>query len=207
MKRLGTLFVISAPSGAGKTTLLRELMSRRDDLKFSVSYTTRKPRPGEVDGRDYSFVDEPAFRAMIGRCEFVEWAQVHTSLYGTSKARLKDMLLGGQNVVLDIDVNGARQIRAHFPEAVFVFILPPSPGALSERLRGRGSNTEEDMRIRLGRAAEEISEYSAYDYVIINDSIEQALRELDAVVTASGLRTATVEPRWIEKHFLLKEDA
>ena len=155
---------------------------------------------------DYTFVDEPAFRAMIHRGEFAEWAPVHTSLYGTSKARLREMLKSGVNVVLDIDVNGTRQIREQFPDAVLVFILPPSLEALSERLRGRGNNTEEDLRVMLGRASAEISEYLMYDYVIINDKIEQALAEFDAVVTASTLRTANIDPRWIETHFLKEDD-
>lgn len=206
MRRSGSLLVISAPSGAGKTTLLKELMSRRDDLKFSVSYTTRLPRAGEVNGKDYTFVDESQFRAMIDRAEFMEWAQVHSGLYGTSKSRLHDMLHGGVNVVLDIDVNGARQIRDHFPSAVFIFILPPSLDELAHRLRGRMSNTEDDIRLRLSRATGEISEYLMYDYVIINDNLEKALAELDAVVTASALRRANIEPKWVERNFLKEED-
>lgn len=205
MKKRGSLFVISAPSGAGKTTLLKDLMSMHNDLKFSVSYTTRQPRAGEVNDKDYTFIDEPRFRAMIEQGEFVEWAQVHSGLYGTSKKRLSDMLEAGVDVVLDIDVVGARQIRGHFPSAVFIFILPPSLEALAQRLRGRMSNTEEDIRLRLSRAAGEISEYLMYDYVIINDNLEKALGELSAVVTASALRLSNVEPQWVERNFL-KED-
>lgn len=206
MTKRGSLFVISAPSGAGKTTLLKELMSRRAELKFSVSYTTRPPRPGEVNDTDYTFIDEPTFKEMIERGEFVEWARVHTAYYGTSKRRLQGMLNEGLNVVLDIDVSGARQIRGHFTDAVYIFILPPSLEVLSSRLRGRGNNTQDDIKVRLGNAKAEISAYSMYNYVIINDKFEDALLELDLVVTASGLRVGNIEPRWVERHFLKEED-
>lgn len=204
MKRRGSLFVISAPSGAGKTTLIRALFERMPGLSFSVSYTTRKPRPGEAHGKDYYFIDEQQFRRMIDDGEFVEWAQVHGGFYGTSKKFITDRVEQGINVVLDIDVQGARQIRNVFDDSVFVFILPPSMDILVERLQGRMSNTPEEIKRRAGKAAEEIREYLTYDYVIINDQLNAALIELEAVFVCAGLRADRIDPAWVGRNF--KED-
>lgn len=197
----GTLFVISAPSGTGKTTLCRRLLNERPNMRFSVSYTTRGPRPGEADGVDYSFVNVERFKVMIEQGEFAEWAEVHGNYYGTSIKRLDAMLSEGFDVLLDIDVQGARQIRNIYSDAVYVFILPPSKQALGERLSGRNSDHPEVVARRLAKAKMEINEYKLYDYVIINDVLERAYAELVWVVEAAGLRAGTVDEGWIEETF------
>jgi guanylate kinase len=205
-KHRGNLFVVSAPSGAGKTTLLRKLAEKRPGARFSVSYTTRKPRPGEEDGRDYSFVSEEEFRAMARRGEFAEWAEVHGNLYGTSRERLEEMLEGGFDVLHDVDVQGAGQMRGAYPDAVYIFVLPPSRGALRERLAARGSDSEDAIKRRLRKAADEIRDYLSYDYVIVNDVFEEALKELDAVVEARGLDSRRVDPEWVRSNFITEEE-
>jgi len=202
----GNLFVVSAPSGAGKTTLLRRLAETRPGTVFSVSFTTRKPRPGEIDGRDYSFVGEEEFRRMAREGAFAEWAEVHGNLYGTSRQRLEEMLEKGLDVLHDVDVQGARQMRKVYPEAVYIFVLPPSMDALRQRLRGRGSDPEEAVARRLRKAAVEIREYESYNYVIVNDVLEAALRELESIVTARGLETRNIDPRWVGRNFFMEEE-
>jgi guanylate kinase len=198
MKRTrGTLFVVSAPSGAGKSTLIRALMERRPGLAFSVSYTTRPPRPGEVDGRDYTFVDGPTFRSMIAAGEFLEWAEVHGAYYGTSRARVIEALDRGTSIILDIDVQGALKVKDALLRGVFIFILPPSLAALAERLRSRKANTPDEIARRTAAAQGEIAYYSSYDYVIINDILGQALVEFEAVITAAGLGPRAIDPDWI----------
>ena len=201
-KNKGGIFVVSAPSGAGKTTLCSKLLAKDGNIRPSVSYTTRLPRPGEEDGRDYSFVTERVFRAMIRRGEFVEWAEVHGNLYGTSKKRLQALMRSGFDVILDIDVQGARQIRDSIDGGVFIFILPPSMKTLRERIEKRKSNTKADIERRLRRAAAEIREYKSYDYVIVNDSLKLALKSLEAVVAAERLGTQRVNAQWIKENFL-----
>jgi guanylate kinase len=201
-KNKGGIFVISAPSGAGKTTLCRKLIEKDDRLRPSVSFTTRSPREGEIDDRDYTFITEKVFRNMIGRGEFVEWAEVHGNLYGTSKKRLQTLIRSGLDVILDIDVQGARQIRNAFQDSVSVFILPPSLKALRERIEKRKSNTREDIERRLRRAASEIRDYKLYDYVIVNDVLREALKCLAAVITAERLGTRRIDAGWIKEHFL-----
>lgn len=201
----GNLFVVSAPSGAGKTTLLRRLAERRPNTAFSVSFTTRKPRPGEKDGRDYSFVSEEEFNRMAREGAFAEWAEVHGSLYGTSRQRLEEMLGQGLDVLHDVDVQGARQMRKVYPDAVYVFVLPPSMDALRKRLTGRGSDAEEAVARRLRKAAVEIGEYESYNYVIVNDVLEEALRELESIVTARGLETRNIDPEWVRRNFFQEE--
>ncbi|HWC65662.1 MAG TPA: guanylate kinase [Thermoanaerobaculia bacterium] len=187
----GDLFIVSSPSGGGKTTLIARLLTRHaGDLHFSVSHTTRPKRNGEEDGREYHFVSAKDFRAMIGRDEFLEWAEVHGNLYGTARKEVLPRLVAGQDVILDIDVQGVRQVKERHPESIAVFILPPSAAELSRRLRARGLDDEGQIEKRLANAAREIDEVSRYDYAIINDDLERALGSLEAIVSAARLRPA-----------------
>jgi len=199
----GSLFVVSAPSGAGKTTLCQRLSRVLENIKHSVSYTTRSPRQGEVNDRDYTFISEKKFMEMVKGGEFAEWARVHGNLYGTSKRRLNEMLNSGIDVILDIDVQGSAKIRKVYKDGVYIFILPPSIDALRERLFIRGSNSEEDIRLRLNEAKREIRQYKNYDYVIVNDRFEDALLELISIVRARRLGVKRIEPSWVKKSFLL----
>ncbi len=201
-KRTGNLIVISAPSGAGKTTLCQKLLQCMPDVKMSVSYTTRGPRQGEADGVDYSFVSAERFREMIGSGAFVEWAEVHGNYYGTSKLRIQEILASGADVVLDIDVQGARQIRQHFPESVQIFVLPPSLDALKHRLEGRRSDSPDVIARRLLKAQHEIRGYRDYNYVIINDILDEALQELLSVVRAERARVDRFDHDWAVASFL-----
>lgn len=207
----GHLFVVSAPSGAGKTTLCKKLTETLPGIKHLVSFTTRKPRPGEVNDRDYSFVSEGDFKRMVEGGAFIEWAVVHGNFYGTSKVSLGETLESGTDVILDIDTKGAKKIKKtpEGEEAVFIFILPPSMDALRERLAGRMSDSKEEMEKRLRRAKDEIRNYGMYNYVIVNDSFDEALGELRAVVSArraGGEAPKKTEPAWIEKNFLSEVD-
>jgi len=199
----GIIFVISAPSGAGKTTLCRNVLESMPDIKFSVSYTTRSPRQGEVDGVHYNFANKEEFRRMIANSEFIEWAEVHNNFYGTSRKKIAEMTSAGIDILLDIDVQGARQVRKSLPDSVLIFILPPSFEALQERLTGRMTDTDEVIERRLKKAADEIREYKNYDYVIVNDVMENALTELKSVIIAERVRTYRLNSRLIEKIFLL----
>ncbi len=208
-KAKGSIFVISAPSGAGKTTLGNKIIEREKNLKASVSYTTRQPRKGEVNDLDYTFVSDKVFRKMADRGEFAEWAEVHGKLYGTSKKRLEGLMRSGFDVILDIDTQGARQIRASFPDGVFIFILPPSMTVLRERLEKRKSNSREDIDRRLKRAVDEIKEAmheitgdKVYNYVIVNDVLSDSLEKLDAIITAERVSISKVDPKWIKDNFL-----
>ena len=186
------LVVVSAPSGAGKTSLCEWAVTAVPGLVHSVSHTTRSPRPHEVQGRDYYFVDEPTFRAMADRGEFAEWAVVHGRLYGTSCAVLEGHFAVGQDVILDIDTQGAAILRERYPEGVFVFIVPPSWEVLEQRLRLRHSDTETDIRRRLERAREEVRHYAEYQYVIANAVFAQAGEELKAIILAERRRSLRV---------------
>lgn len=198
-KRAGLLFVVSAPSGAGKTSLCRAITDSMENLTHSISYTTRNPRPGEIDGRDYYFVSEGRFRSMIDAGDFAEWAEVHSHFYGTSRRVLDDMRTEGVDLILDIDTQGAQQIKARYGEkAVFVFILPPSLEILEERLRNRKSDHEEEIRKRMRRARDEIRDYSLYDFIIVNRDFDRALAELRAIVTAERCCTKLVDHEWIQ---------
>ena len=183
----GNLYVVAAPSGAGKTTLVHLLLEREPAVHLSISFTTRPPRPGEQSGREYHFVDAAEFHAMIARQEFLEWAEVHGNFYGTSKKWIADQLAAGHDVLLEIDWQGAQQVRALFPQAIGVFILPPSMEELTRRLTGRGTDSADVIARRLSAAQAEMRHVGEFDYVIINDQLELALDDLRAVVRASGL--------------------
>jgi guanylate kinase len=192
MSDRGDLFIVSSPSGGGKTTLIHRLLERPpgDPLHFSVSHTTRPMRAGEVDGREYHFVRVAEFQAMVQRDEFLEHNEVHDNIYGTSKAEVLPRLAAGQDVVLDIDVQGARDIRRAYPDAVAIFIVPSSPGELERRLRRRGLDGEEAIRKRLINAAKEIQEAADFAYVIVNDDLDRATLELQSIVRARRLTPA-----------------
>lgn len=183
----GNLYVVAAPSGAGKTTLVRLLLEREPDVHLSVSSTTRAPRVGEQHGREYNFIDVATFKAMIERQEFLEWAEVHGNFYGTSKKWITEQLAAGSDILLEIDWQGAQQVRASFPEAIGVFILPPSMEVLTERLTGRGTDSADVISRRLAAAQAEMRHVGEFDYVIINDQLAQALDDLRTVVRASRL--------------------
>ena len=197
-KTEGLLFIVSAPSGAGKTSMCRALTDSVDNLVHSISYTTRKPRPGEMDGRDYFFVTEERFRDMVRAGDFAEWAQVHANLYGTSRRVLDDLKTKGIDVILDIDTQGARQIKDKNEIAVFVFIMPPSLSILEERLRNRNSDDEPEIAKRMHRAHEEINDYAMYDYIVVNRDFERALGELRSIVIAERCRTRLIDETWIK---------
>ncbi len=184
----GTLYIISAPSGAGKTSLIKTLLEATDGIEVSTSHTTRAPRPGEVNGQHYHFVDVPRFQAMIAEGEFLEHAQVFDNFYGTSRSGILDQVRGGTDVILEIDWQGARQVRAQIPEAVSIFILPPSRAALEARLRARGQDSDEVIARRMRDAVAEMTHYGEFDYLVINDDFQIALGELKAIVTARRLR-------------------
>jgi len=190
ISRRGTLFVVSAPSGAGKTTLCREIRLRLPDLAYSVSVTTRPPRPGEIDGADFRFVGAPEFRAMLARGEFAEWATVHGNLYGTRARALEDALATGRDVLLDIDTQGAAQLRARYLDAVLIFILAPSVKELEQRLRERRSDMDADIERRLVRAREEIALWRQYDYLIVNRDVKEAMEQLESIILAERCRVA-----------------
>lgn len=186
MSARGRLVVLSGPSGVGKDTVLQTLFALDPSLRYSVSYTTRPPRPGEVDGLSYSFVDQATFRAMVDRGEFLEWANVHGNLYGTSLRRVGEHLERGEDVVLKIDVQGAAQLRGRVGgEAIFIFLLPPSIEELRERLRSRDSESHESLAQRDADAVRELAEAEGYDHRVVNDQVERAAREILDIVAAS----------------------
>ena len=182
----GRLYVIAAPSGAGKTSLVKALMARMPRLRFSISYTTRAQRPNEADGRDYHFVSVDKFAAMRERGEFLECAQVFDNFYGTAAATVREALGAGQSLLLEIDWQGARLVRARMPEARSIFILPPSVGALEQRLRQRSTDSDAVIRRRLQESVADISHWNEFDYAVINDRFEDALADLQAIVEDRG---------------------
>jgi guanylate kinase len=184
----GNLFIVSAPSGAGKTSLVNALLESTPGLKLSVSYTTRAPRPGEVDGKDYHFVSRETFLEMAKRGDFLESAEVYGNLYGTSQSWIESEIAGGHDILLEIDWQGAAQVRKIFPDSIGVFILPPSLQALESRLTGRKQDSAEVIAQRLQAARDDIAHVAEFDYVIINDKLDEAVQQLKAVVVAVGLR-------------------
>jgi len=184
------LIVVSAPSGAGKTTLCREVRSVVPDLAYSVSYTTRAPRPGEVNGTDFHFVSAAAFRDMIARGEFAEWAEVHGHLYGTAARALEEALAAGRDILLDIDTQGASQLRGRYREAVLVFVVAPSMKDLEQRLKERQSDAPKEIARRLARAREEIAAWREYDYLIVNQDLKETVEQLAALIRAERSRTS-----------------
>lgn len=191
----GCLFIVAAPSGAGKTTLVRALLSRDAHVRLSVSYTTRAAREGEVNGVHYNFTTSEDFLARRDRGEFLEWALVHGNYYASSRTWLEAELAAGNDVLLEIDCQGAAQVRDIFPDAVSIFILPPSFDVLGKRLHGRGTDSEEVIAQRLIAAEDEMRQVDHFDYVIINNDLQVALDELTTVVRAARLRTAQVRAR------------
>ena len=184
----GTLYIISAPSGAGKTSLVRELVSNLDDVVVSVSHTTRTMRDGEQNGVDYHFLDKDTFLSMVEHGAFLEHARVFDNFYGTSQQHVEQQLLSGKNVILEIDWQGARQVRRLMQESQSIFILPPSRGALRDRLQNRGQDAEDVIDRRMQDAVNEMSHYAEFDYLIINDDFDQALNELKCVIKVNSLR-------------------
>ncbi len=191
----GSIIVISAPSGAGKSTLVKRLLAALPGLRFSVSCTTRPPRPGEKNARDYFFVTRERFQRMIAAEEFVEWADVFGHLYGTSRRQLRAAQEAGKDILLDIDVQGHRQVRKKLPEAVSIFVLPPSFRELVRRLRARHSDTPDVIERRLRDARKEIRHWPEYDYLVVNDRLPQAVQALRATVEAARVRRQTQQER------------
>jgi guanylate kinase len=192
----GNLFIISAPSGAGKTSLVHALLGINPHIDLSVSYTTRDPRPGEQDGKDYHFVSREIFLEMAKRGEFLESAEVYGNLYGTSQTWISQEIAKGRDILMEIDWQGAAQVRRLFPDSVSIFILPPSMAALEQRLKGRGKDNDKVIAHRMAVVREDIAHVAEFDYVIINDDLDVALRELDAVVVSSRLRVSKQMSRY-----------
>lgn len=184
----GFLMIVSGPAGTGKGTVCKELLSRNEDIKFSVSATTRKPRVGEVDGVNYHFLEEEKFKSMIDKGEFLEHAFVHTNYYGTPKQYVLDEIEKGEIVLLEIDVQGALQIKKNYPEAIFIFLLPPSMEELKNRIVNRGTESLEDIERRLKNAYTEINLMTEYDYVVVNHEIDQAVDQVETIVKAEKLK-------------------
>lgn len=205
-ERRGILFIISAPSGAGKTTLCKQLSASIPGLWHSVSYTTRKPRTGEEGGREYYFVDENVFQDMVARNEFLEYAHVYGNWYGTPRKALMDKMEQGIDVLLEIDVQGALQIKKKFEDGVYIFILPPSLDTLRARLQGRASDSQEEIVRRLQRVKEEVWSFREYYYIVRNDDLVQSLRELQSIFLAERLKTKRLDMNWFEQNFILERD-
>jgi len=190
----GIMYIVSAPSGAGKTSLCNELIDIFPNLRHSVSYTTRQARPGEIHGRDYFFVSVDEFERMVAQGEFVEWAKVHGNFYGTAAAALDEFRARGTHVILDIDCQGARQMKFRCPDAVYIFILPPNFDELRKRLQGRNSDSSDVIEHRLRVAMDEVKEAAWYDYLVVNDDFSRALEKLKSIIIAEQCRTAKVLP-------------
>jgi guanylate kinase len=191
----GILFVVSSPSGGGKGTLIQRMLNKVSDLSYSVSFTTRTPRNGEVDGREYHFVSRESFEQMVAADEFLEWAHVHGKQYGTSRTQVLREISEGRDIVLEVDVQGAASIRALVPDSVSVFILPPSFEVLRQRLLDRGTDSPEELDLRLRNAPAELKDYAAFQYLIINDDAERAAEQLSAIVHSERARLHRQGPR------------
>ena len=191
----GTLFIVAAPSGAGKSTLVNALLAREPGITLSISFTSRAPRPGERHAQHYHFVSADTFRAMVADGDFFEHAEVHGDLKGTARQSVEPLLAQGRDVLLEIDWQGARQVRAKVPDAVSIFILPPSRDALEQRMRARAQDSEDTIQRRLAAAREEMSHYDEFDYVVVNDVFEAALDQMRSIVVAQRLRCAAQQQR------------
>ena len=202
----GTLFIVAAPSGAGKTTLVGRLLKDDPQVMHSISFTTRAPRGGEQNGREYNFIDVPRFLDMRERGEFAEWAEVHDNFYGTSRVWLEQRMQEGCDMLLEIDWQGAQQMRRQFPEAVSIFVLPPSIAELERRLRGRGSDSDDVIARRVAGAYGEMRHVGEFDFVIINNDLDVALGELKAAVRASRLRFSRQRARYPDVFRFLDQD-
>jgi len=200
----GTLFVVSSPSGGGKGTIIEHVLEKVENLSYSVSYTTRAPRSKEVDGREYFFVSRDTFEEMIAAGEFLEWACVHGNFYGTAKNQILEQTAVGADIILELDVQGAASVRQLLMDSVSVFILPPSYEVLKQRLIARGTDSPQELQVRLRRAPEELREYSNFDYVIINDEVEKAARQLASIIYAERARCMRQEGlvRAVAKEFM-----
>ncbi|MCL6618953.1 guanylate kinase [Thermomonas hydrothermalis] len=194
----GTLFIVAAPSGAGKSSIVNAVLARDPDIRLSISFTSRPPRPGERQGEHYHFVSREEFEAMVAAGEFFEYAMVHGDWKGTARQSVEPLLAEGKDVLLEIDWQGARQVRAKVPDAVSVFILPPSRAALEERMRKRGQDSEEVIQRRLAAAREEMSHYHEFDYLIVNEVFETAVEQMHSIFTASRLRRQVQQVRHAE---------
>lgn len=198
MQRKGLLCIVSAPSGAGKTSLCKALIDILPNLRHSVSHTTRSPRPGEIDGRDYHFVSQRVFDAMVAEGAFVEWARVHGNCYGTAVASLEQARDAGCDLLLEIDCQGAAQLKKHLPEAIFIFVLPPSFEELERRLKGRQTDRAEVIEERLRNARIEMQEMFWYDYLVVNDDFELAKLQLQSILLAAACRTEILQDPVLE---------
>lgn len=198
----GVLYIVSAPSGAGKTSLVKALLKTDHAIRLSVSYTTRAPRPGETEGRDYHFVDRQRFELMLAEGEFLEHAEVYGNFYGTSKGSISRDLNAGHDILLEIDWQGAAQVKHHFPESTSIFILPPSFNALRTRLKGREQDSDEVIERRLAAAAHDVAHADAFDYIMVNDDFDQALLDLVAITRSVRLETA----RQLDRHAMLFDE-
>ncbi|HLM24847.1 MAG TPA: guanylate kinase [Pyrinomonadaceae bacterium] len=200
----GTLFVVSSPSGGGKGTIIRHVLEVVGNLSYSVSYTTRAPRLGEVNGREYFFVSREIFDEMVAAGEFLEWACVHGNFYGTAKRQIAEETAAGLDIILEVDVQGAASVRQLLMDSVSIFILPPSPEVLRQRLLARGTDSPEELEIRLRNAPDELKQYSAFDYVIINDEIKKAAHQLASIIYAERARCMRQESlvREVIKEFM-----
>ncbi|HSQ89652.1 guanylate kinase [Romboutsia sp.] len=199
LKRKGLLLVVSGPSGAGKGTICKELLKQNNQIKLSVSATTRKPRNGEVDGVNYFFLEKEKFQDMIEKGEFLEYAQIYDNFYGTPKAAIIECLENGQDVILEIEMQGARQIKEVYPEGVFIFVLPPSLEELKNRIVGRGTETKEEIEKRFSCAFEEINQIVNYDYFVVNSNINKSVKEVESIILSEKNKVTRYKNNIIEK--------
>ena len=199
LNRKGLLLVVSGPSGAGKGTICKALLNKNDQIKLSVSATTRKPRNGEVHGVNYFFIEKEEFTKMIENGEFLEYAQIYDNFYGTLKAAIIECLEKGQDVILEIEMQGARQIKEVYPEGVFIFVLPPSLEELKSRIVGRGTETQEEIEKRFSCAFEEINQIVNYDYFIVNEDIEKSVSDVEAIICAEKNKVTRYKNNIIDK--------
>ncbi|MEX5214423.1 MAG: guanylate kinase [Nitrospiraceae bacterium] len=206
MERRGLLYIVSAPSGTGKTTLCKQIVQLVPNLWHSVSCTTRQPRPGEEHGREYFFLDDRTFQDMIERQEFVEWARVYGHWYGTPRRAITDKLDQGVDVLLEIDSQGATQIKKKFEDGIYIYILPPSLRALKTRLQMRAGDSEEEIARRLKKAREEVWSYREYYYIVRNDDLKQSLKEMESIFIAERIKTKRLDIGWLEANFILEKE-